>query len=81
MALDPSNSQVLYEPHGSKQGGGHTWRDINTGIDNRSMGRSAPVIVDPTNPRTLYVGSEGGGVVIHADAQAGGCFETPESCR
>ena len=24
------------------------------------MGRSAPVIIDPTNPQTLYVGSEGG---------------------
>ena len=31
------------------------------------MGRSAPVIIDPTNPRTLYVGSEGGGVYKSSD--------------
>jgi hypothetical protein len=28
------------------------------------MGRSAPVIIDPTNRQTLYVGSEGGGGVF-----------------
>ena len=31
---------------------------------NLTMGRSAPVIIDPTNPLTLYVGSEGGGGVF-----------------
>jgi hypothetical protein len=31
------------------------------------MGRSAPVIIDPTNPQTLYVGSEGGGVFKSSD--------------
>ena len=31
------------------------------------MGRSAPVIIDPTNRQTLYVGSEGGGVFKSLD--------------
>jgi photosystem II stability/assembly factor-like uncharacterized protein len=31
------------------------------------MGRSAPVIIDPMNPQTLYVGSEGGGVFKSSD--------------
>ena len=31
------------------------------------MGHSAPVIIDPTNGQTLYVGSEGGGVFKSSD--------------
>jgi hypothetical protein len=31
------------------------------------MGRNAPVTIDPTNPQTLYVGSEGGGVFKSLD--------------
>jgi len=40
--------------------GGHTWQSINSGLTNLSMGPSAPVIIDPTNHETLYVGSGGG---------------------
>jgi photosystem II stability/assembly factor-like uncharacterized protein len=43
--------------------GGSTWQDLSTGLTtptSRTMGRSAPVIIDPTNPQTLYVGGEGG---------------------
>ena len=40
--------------------GGHAWQAINTGLTTLSMGQSAPVIIDPTNPQTLYVGSQGG---------------------
>jgi uncharacterized protein (TIGR03437 family) len=40
--------------------GGHTWQGINSGLTSLTMGRSAPVIVDPTNPQALYVGSDGG---------------------
>jgi photosystem II stability/assembly factor-like uncharacterized protein len=43
--------------------GGSTWQDLSTGLTtpaSRIMGRSAPVIIDPTNPQTLYVGGEGG---------------------
>jgi hypothetical protein len=43
---------------------GHTWQPANTGITNLTMGRSAPVIIGPTNPLTLYVGSEGGGGIF-----------------
>ena len=40
--------------------GGQTWQYINTGLSRLNMGRSAPVIIDPTNPHTLYVRSSGG---------------------
>jgi photosystem II stability/assembly factor-like uncharacterized protein len=46
---------------------GHTWQAINTGITVLSMGRTAAVIVDPTDRQTLYVGSEGGGVYNSSD--------------
>jgi hypothetical protein len=51
--------------------GGYTWNDISkrlTTPGSRRMGRSAPVIIDPTNPQILYVGSEGGGVFKNRDA-------------
>jgi len=47
--------------------GGHTWQPINSGLTNLSMGQSAPVIIDPTNHQTLYVGSNGGGVFKSLD--------------
>ena len=47
--------------------GGKTWQDISTGLSPRTMGRSAPVIIDPTNPQVLYVASE---------ASAGGVFKS-----
>jgi hypothetical protein len=46
---------------------GHTWQSINNGLTVLSMGRAAPVIIDPTNRQTLYVGSEGGGVFKSLD--------------
>jgi len=39
---------------------GRTWHVINSGLTNLSMGRSAPVVVDPRNAQTLYVGGDGG---------------------
>ena len=42
---------------------GNTWFAINNGITNLTMGRAAPVVLDPENPKVLYVGSEGGGGV------------------
>ncbi len=47
--------------------GGHTWQDINSGLASLTMGRSAPVIIDPVNQQTLYVGSERGGVFKSLD--------------
>jgi len=50
---------------------GNTWFAINNGITNLTMGRSAPVVLDPENPKVLYVGSEaGGGVYKSRDAGA-----------
>lgn len=40
--------------------GGRTWQEINTGLTNLSMGRSAPVVIDPRSPQILYVAGEGG---------------------
>jgi photosystem II stability/assembly factor-like uncharacterized protein len=40
--------------------GGHTWQGINGGLTSLTMGRSAPVIIDPTNRQMLYVGGDGG---------------------
>jgi hypothetical protein len=54
---------------------GNTWVPINNGITNLTMGRSAPVVLDPENPKVLYVGSEvGGGVYKSRD---GGASWTP----
>ena len=50
---------------------GNTWFAINNGITNLTMGRAAPVVLDPENPKVLYVGSEvGGGVYKSRDAGA-----------
>jgi len=66
VTIDPSSPLTVYATARMSQGvfrssdGGHTWQQINDGISNLNMGRSAPVIIDPTNRQTLYVGSEGG---------------------
>ena len=50
---------------------GNTWFAINNGITNLTMGRSAPVVLDPENPKVVDVGSEaGGGVYKSRDAGA-----------
>jgi photosystem II stability/assembly factor-like uncharacterized protein len=73
VTIDPSSPLTVYATARMSQGvfrssdGGHTWQRINDGISNLSMGRSAPVIIDPTNRLTLYVGSEGGGVFKSLD--------------
>ena len=69
VTIDPSMPSTVYAT-AKTQGvfrssdGGHTWQAINNGITNLTMGRSAPVIIDPTNSLTLYVASEGGGGVF-----------------
>src|SRR5205823_11858161 len=66
VTIDPNMPSTVYAT-ARTQGifrsfdGGHTWRGINTGITTPSMGRSAPVIIDSSNPQTLYVGGAGGG--------------------
>jgi uncharacterized protein (TIGR03437 family) len=65
VTIDPNTPSTVYAT-ARTQGifrsadGGHTWQGINGGLTGLNMGRSAPVIVDPTNPQTLYVGSSGG---------------------
>jgi photosystem II stability/assembly factor-like uncharacterized protein len=73
VTIDPNSPLTVYATSSVAQGvfrsadGGHTWQQINDGISNLSMGESAPVIIDPTNRQTLYVGSAGGGVFTSLD--------------
>jgi uncharacterized protein (TIGR03437 family) len=65
VAIDPNSPVTVYASTRTQgvfrsSDGGHTWQSINNGITNLSMGRNAPVIIDPTSRQTLYVGSDGG---------------------
>jgi photosystem II stability/assembly factor-like uncharacterized protein len=65
VTIDPKTPSTVYATTRTQgifrsSDGGRTWRDINTGLTVLSMGRSAPVIIDPTNARTLYVGGGAG---------------------
>ena len=65
LTIDPGDPSTVYAAARTQgvfrsSDGGHTWQSINSGLTNLTMGRSAPVIVDPTNRQTLYVGGEGG---------------------
>jgi photosystem II stability/assembly factor-like uncharacterized protein len=69
VTIDPNMPSTVYATTRTQgvlrsSDGGHTWQPINNGITNLTMRRSAPVIIDPTNPLTLYVASEGGGAVF-----------------
>jgi photosystem II stability/assembly factor-like uncharacterized protein len=71
VTIDPGMPSTVYATARTQgvfrsSDGGHTWQPINTGITNLTMGSSAPVIIDPTNPLTLYVGSDGGGGVFES---------------
>jgi uncharacterized protein (TIGR03437 family) len=65
VTIDPNRPSTVYTT-ARTQGifrsvdGGRTWQNINSGLASLTMGRSAPVIIDPTTPQTLYVGSSGG---------------------
>jgi uncharacterized protein (TIGR03437 family) len=65
VTIDPNRPSTVYATARTRgifrsADAGHTWKDINAGLSNLNMGRSAPVIIDPTNAQTLYVGGEGG---------------------
>ncbi len=68
-SVDPSRVFATARTQGvfRSTDGGHTWQSVNSGLTSLTMGRSAPVIVDPTNRQTLYVGSEVGGVFKSLD--------------
>lgn len=79
VTIDPNMPSTAYAttrtqgPFRSSDGG-HSWQPMSTGITNLTMGRNAPVIIDPTNPQTLYVGSEGGGGVFKSLDGGGNWF-------
>jgi len=65
VTIDPGDPSTVYATTRTQgvfrsSDGGHTWQGINTGLTNLTMGSSAPVIVDPANRLTLYVGGNGG---------------------
>jgi photosystem II stability/assembly factor-like uncharacterized protein len=65
VSIDPNSPLTVYATARTQgvfrsSDGGHSWQSINDGITNLSMARSAPVIIDPSDRQTLYVGSNGG---------------------
>jgi uncharacterized protein (TIGR03437 family) len=65
LTIDPGDPSTVYATARTQgvfrsSDGGYTWQSVNSGLTNLTMGRSAPVIVDPKNRQTLYVGGEGG---------------------
>jgi uncharacterized protein (TIGR03437 family) len=64
VTIDPGDPSTVYATTRTQgvfrsSDGGHTWQSINAGIGVLTMGASAPVIVDPANRQTLYVGGDG----------------------
>jgi uncharacterized protein (TIGR03437 family) len=62
VTIDPGDPSTVYATTRTQgvfrsSDGGHTWQNI--GLANLAAGPSAPVIVDPGNRQTLYVGSAG----------------------
>jgi len=61
VTIDPNRPSTVYATARTQgifrsSDGGHAWQAINTGLTRLNMGRSAPVIIDPTNPNVLYAG-------------------------
>ena len=63
MAIDPTNSDVLYAgtPAGIFKSidSGQNWREINSGIKVYNI---VKIVIDPSNVQTVYAASGGGGV-------------------
>jgi photosystem II stability/assembly factor-like uncharacterized protein len=64
LEIDPVSPDTVYA--GSARGGlfvsdngGATWAPLGTGLFNRTITR---IVVDALDHRTVYVGTEGGGV-------------------
>lgn len=65
LAVDPTNSQIIYAGAGAFGGvfrsidSGASWSAVNNGLSNKSI---MSIAIDPITPTTLYVGTFGGGV-------------------
>jgi uncharacterized protein (TIGR03437 family) len=62
VTIDPGDPSTVYATTRTQgvfrsSDGGHTWQSI--GLTSLAAGPSAPVIVDPANRQTLYVGGDG----------------------
>jgi len=66
ITIDPNAPLNLYAASRANgisrsRDGGKTWEAINTGLGSLTMSQFAKVIIDPTNPQVLYVGSSTAG--------------------
>ncbi|MEI6309625.1 MAG: hypothetical protein WCP58_08295 [bacterium] len=68
IAIDPSNSQILYAATDAgafkSTNGGGNWSEINNGITSFPI---QSIAIDPSNARILYAGSKYGGVFRSID--------------
>ncbi|MFN0112806.1 MAG: hypothetical protein ACKVZH_28435 [Blastocatellia bacterium] len=74
LAFDPTNRDNIYATY-TNFGGKHVYRSLNGGVDWQSIDGNLPdipvncIIVDPTNPQRLYIGTDIG-VFTSLDAGA-----------
>ncbi len=63
LAIDPTNSQVVYAGTSSgifkSTNGGSSWTAVNTGLTNTSV---RCLVIDPTNSQVVYAGTGDGGI-------------------
>jgi hypothetical protein len=63
LLFDPANPNIVYaRGRGGmykSTNGGNSWHAINTGLTNLVV---QALVINPVNPTTLYVGTNGGGI-------------------
>ncbi len=70
LSLDPQNPSIVYAGLSASHGawksldGGLNWMNI---LPNVTVSRSRGILIDPTDSNTVYVGTEGGGVLMSTD--------------
>jgi photosystem II stability/assembly factor-like uncharacterized protein len=68
LSIDPRHPEILYATMGRHlvfrtTNGAQSWQEYNQGLFiNHYEGAISPVLIDPENPSTLYVGTYGNGV-------------------
>ncbi len=63
LSFDPSDARVLYATY-SNFGGAHVWRSVDAGLSFNAIDGNLPdlpvhsIVVDPTDSRRLYIGTD-----------------------
>jgi hypothetical protein len=74
LALDPNDSQILYCAGGGNVfksiNGGDTWSTITIGLPGNTTGYDG-IAVDPLNPKTLYICTNGAGSYFYKSTTGG----------